>query len=132
PAVLPGGQVAPLRVTAAREGTPVTVTLPAIDRRFDAGHRFRLVISTTDLAYATPSAPAVYRIGLDSPDLTLPGDPALVAPSAGPAWWTWAMPLAAIAIAVALLLTGRARREGHTPGGERRSNAETADVPLVI
>src|SRR5690606_39092250 len=68
PAVLPGGQAAPLRVSATPTGTPVTITLPAIDRRFDAGHRLRVVISTTDLAYATPNAPAVYRIGLDAPD----------------------------------------------------------------
>lgn len=123
--VLPSGLVAPLRVTATEAGTPVTVTLPAIDRLFDAGHRLRVVVSTTDLAYATPDAPAVHRIGLDSPDLTLPRAPALITPPSGPAWWTWALPLAAVAVAVALLLTGRTRTRD-----DRRT--DLADVPLVI
>ncbi|WP_433500444.1 alpha/beta fold hydrolase [Sphaerimonospora sp. CA-214678] len=123
--VLPSGLVAPLRVTATEAGTPVTVTLPAIDRLFDAGHRLRVVVSTTDLAYATPDAPAVHRIGLDSPDLTLPRDTALTTPLTGPAWWTWALPLAAVAVAVALLLAGRIRTRD-----DRRD--DLADVPLVI
>jgi ABC-2 type transport system ATP-binding protein len=130
-AVLPSSLVAPLRVTATGTGTPVTVTLPAIDRRFDAGHRLRLVISTTDLAYATPAAPAVYRIGLASPELTLPADAALTAPATGPAWWTWAMPLAAIVIAAGLLLTGRNRHReaaSRTGSGDPRED----DVPLRI
>ncbi len=123
--VLPSGLVSPLRVTATEAGTPVTVTLPAIDRLFDAGHRLRVVVSTTDLAYATPDAPAVHRIGLDSPDLTLPRDTALTTPMTGPAWWTWALPLAALAVAVALLLAGRIRTRD-----DRR--ADLAEVPLVI
>ncbi|MCT9929605.1 alpha/beta fold hydrolase [Planotetraspora sp. A-T 1434] len=136
-AVLPSSLVAPLRVTATEAGTPVTVTLPAIDRRFDAGHRLRLVVSTTDLGYATPAAPAVYRIGLASPGLTLPADPALDAPATGPAWWTWAMPLAAIVIAAALLLAGRTRlaeRGDRGNRGESRTETEPGhdDVPLVI
>ncbi|GLX03416.1 alpha/beta fold hydrolase [Microbispora sp. NBRC 16548] len=129
--VLPSSLVSPLRVTASEAGTPVTVTLPAIDRRFDAGHRMRMVVSTTDLGYATPAAPAVYRIALDSPTLELPGDAALRTPATGPAWWTWAMPLAAIAVAAVLLLTGRARRGGDA-GDDPAVDAESADVPLVI
>ncbi len=129
--VLPSSLVSPLRVTASEAGTPVTVTLPAIDRRFDAGHRMRVVVSTTDLGYATPAAPAVYRVALESPTLELPGDAALRTPATGPAWWTWAMPLAAIAVAAVLLLTGRARRGGDA-GDDPAADAESADVPLVI
>ncbi|MFC0862677.1 alpha/beta fold hydrolase [Sphaerimonospora cavernae] len=128
-AVLPSGLVAPLRVTATEAGTPVTVTLPAIDRRFDAGHRLRVVVSTTDLAYATPAAPAVYRIGLDSPDLTLPRDAALTTPRTGPAWWVWALPLAAVAVAAALLLAGRAGTRARARDDRR---TDLAEVPLVI
>ncbi|GGO27014.1 ABC transporter ATP-binding protein [Microbispora rosea subsp. aerata] len=127
--VLPSSLVAPLRVTASEAGTPVTVTLPAVDRRFDAGHRMRLVVSTTDLGYATPAAPAVYRVALESPTLELPVVPALRTPATGPAWWTWALPLAAIVVAAALLLTGRTRR-GTRAGDDR--DAESAEVPLVI
>ncbi|MBX6384191.1 MAG: alpha/beta fold hydrolase [Microbispora sp.] len=129
--VLPSGLVSPLRITASEAGTPVTVTLPAIDRRFDAGHRLRLVVSTTDLGYATPAAPAVYRIALESPGLQLPEDPALRTPVTGPAWWTWAMPLAAIVVAAVLLLTGRSRRAAHAEDGPE-ADAESAEVPLVI
>ncbi|MEU7911829.1 CocE/NonD family hydrolase [Microbispora bryophytorum] len=128
--VLPSSLVSPLRVTASEAGTPVTVTLPAIDRRFDAGHRMRVVVSTTDLGYATPAAPAVYRVALESPTLELPGDAALRTPATGPAWWTWAMPLAAIAVAIVLLLTGRARR--GRDAGDPAVDPESADVPLVI
>ncbi|MEU7877735.1 CocE/NonD family hydrolase [Microbispora bryophytorum] len=128
--VLPSSLVSPLRVTASEAGTPVTVTLPAIDRRFDAGHRMRVVVSTTDLGYATPAAPAVYRVALESPTLQLPGDAALRTPATGPAWWTWAMPLAAIVVAIVLLLTGRARR--GRDAGDPAVDPESADVPLVI
>ncbi|MFG1861375.1 CocE/NonD family hydrolase [Microbispora bryophytorum] len=128
--VLPSSLVSPLRVTASEAGTPVTVTLPAIDRRFDAGHRMRLVVSTTDLGYATPAAPAVYRVALESPTLELPGDAALRTPATGPAWWTWAMPLAAIVVAIVLLLTGGARR--GRDAGDPAVDPESADVPLVI
>ncbi|WP_327046869.1 alpha/beta fold hydrolase [Microbispora sp. NBC_01189] len=130
--VLPSGLVAPLRVTASEAGTPVTVTLPAVDRRFDAGHRMRVVVSTTDLGYATPAAPAVYRIALESPALEVPGFAALKTPATGPAWWTWALPLAAIVIAAVLLLTGRAARRHPAPLGERVADSEPAEVPLVI
>ncbi|GII27513.1 alpha/beta fold hydrolase [Planotetraspora mira] len=126
-AVLPSSLVAPFRVTATEAGTPVTVTLPAIDRTFDAGHRMRVVISTTDLGFSTPAAPAVYRIGLASPELTVPADPALITPSTGPAWWTWALPLAAIVAAAAIVLTRRAR-----PARSAGDRPDLADVPLVI
>ncbi|MEU8172441.1 alpha/beta fold hydrolase [Microbispora hainanensis] len=129
--VLPSSLVSPLRVTASEAGTPVTVALPAIDRRFDAGHRMRLVVSTTDLGYATPAAPAVYRVALESPTLELPVDAALRTPAAGPAWWTWAMPLAAVLMAAVLLLTGRVRRRGEA-GADPAADAESAGVPLVI
>ena len=41
---------------------PVTVTLPAIVHRFEAGQRFAIVVSTSDQAYATPAEPAVYQV----------------------------------------------------------------------
>ncbi|GII59134.1 ABC transporter ATP-binding protein [Planotetraspora thailandica] len=125
-AVLPDSLVAPFRVTASEAGTPVTVTLPAIDHTFDAGHRLRLVITTTDLGYSTPAEPSVHRIGLASPDLKLPVDPGLITPATGPAWWTWAMPLAAVLIAAALVLTRRARP------AKAGSRPDLAEVPLVI
>ncbi|WP_308170253.1 ATP-binding cassette domain-containing protein [Acrocarpospora catenulata] len=125
-AVLPANLAAPLRVKATPAGTPVTIALPAVDRQIDAGRRLRLVLATTDLAYATPAAPAVFRVGLASGELTVPTAPGLVAPSTGPAWWTWAMPLAALVLATALLLAGRARRTATTP------DPALAETPLQI
>ncbi|WP_067180077.1 alpha/beta fold hydrolase [Microtetraspora niveoalba] len=116
-AVLPSSLVSPLRVTASESGAETTVTLPAIDRRFDAGHRLRLVVATTDMGYATPSAPAAYRVGLAGGAVSLPVDASLVTPATGPAWWTWAAPLAAIVVAAGLLLAGR-RRTVPDGGGE--------------
>ncbi|MDI9581400.1 alpha/beta fold hydrolase [Thermobispora bispora] len=127
--VLPAGLAAPLRVAATEAGTPVTVTLPAIDHLFEAGSRLRLVVSTTDMAYATPAAPAVHRIALGSPEVTLPVHAALTTPAGGPDWWLWALPVAAVVIAAALLLTGR-RGTAAPQGGD--TDPELADVPLVI
>jgi ABC-2 type transport system ATP-binding protein len=109
-AVLPDGLVSPIRVRATEAGVDAAITLPAIDHRFDAGHRMRFVLTTTDLGYAGPAAAAVYRVGLAAPALTVPTDAALTTPSTAPAWWTWGLPLTAIVIATAIALTGRIRR----------------------
>ncbi|GAA3796704.1 alpha/beta fold hydrolase [Sphaerisporangium flaviroseum] len=122
---LPQGLVAPVRVTASESGTPVSITLPAIDHRFDVGHRLRVVLSTTDMGYASPSAPAVHRVGLASPALTVPTDTSLRAGAPGLAWWTWALPLAALAVSAVLLLLGRTRRTDE-------AEPELAGVPLQI
>ncbi|MEO3858807.1 alpha/beta fold hydrolase [Acrocarpospora sp. B8E8] len=125
-AVLPGNLTAPLRVNATPSGTTATIALPAVDRRFDTGRTLRLVLATTDMAYATPATPAVYQVELASPDLVIPTDGELSAPATGPAWWTWAMPLSALVVAVVLVLVGRVRRADTT------QDPELADVPLQI
>ncbi|MDF5758115.1 CocE/NonD family hydrolase [Spongiactinospora sp. TRM90649] len=128
PPVLPKGLVAPLKVVVPEGGGEVTVRLPAIDHLFAAGHRIRLSVGTTDLGYAMPAAPAVHTIGLpaDGGGLRLP-TAELSAPAAGPVWWTWAMPLAALAVAALILLTGRRRR---TADGDAAPGADAP--PLVI
>ncbi|MFC5814414.1 CocE/NonD family hydrolase [Nonomuraea harbinensis] len=135
PPALPAGLVAPFRVTIP-EGAgsaEATVTLPAVDHRFESGHRLRLVVSTTDMAYATPAEPASYRIGLVSPALSVPTVSSLAAPPSGIAWWVWAMPLAAIAVAAVVLATGRtgARRAAGPPAAERVPAPDDAP-PLEI
>ena len=66
---LPFGLVAPVRLTGLpadhrRRPRRSTVTLPAIVHRFEAGHRLRITVATSDQAYATPIEPAVYTVGL--------------------------------------------------------------------
>ena len=124
-ATLPNQLVAPLRVSGAQAGRVVSVALPTIDYNFATGHRLRLVLTATDFAYATPSAPVVYRVALAGPGLTMPQDSALTVVTGGPPWWVWAAPAAAL-VAAGLIIGARRRRsdDGEVP--------ELAGVPLEI
>ncbi|NUR83414.1 MAG: alpha/beta fold hydrolase, partial [Nonomuraea sp.] len=134
---LPAGLVAPFRVTIP-EGAgsaEATVTLPAVDHRFAVGHRLRLVVTTTDMGFATPAEPAAFRVSLASPTLTVPTVATLAAAPTGVAWWVWAMPLAAVVVAGGILATGRAsrtRRRGAEPGSSSGATPGDRDVPLEI
>ncbi|WP_084219271.1 alpha/beta fold hydrolase [Spirillospora albida] len=108
---------APLLVDEAGE---VTVTLPAMDHRFDRGHRVRLAIATTDMGFATPAAPATVKVRAVSP-LTVPSVPALTTTATPVPAWVWWLPGAALLLAAALLV--RRRRPAAVTDG---------DVPLEI
>jgi ABC-2 type transport system ATP-binding protein len=124
-ATLPFQLVAPLRVTGALAGRVVTVRLPPIDYSFSAGHRLRLVLTSTDFGYAAATVPAVYRVALAGAGLTVPSDPALALVNAGLPWWVWAAPCAALLAAVLILAPGRRRhQDGFAP--------DLAEVPLEI
>jgi ABC-2 type transport system ATP-binding protein len=127
-ATLPHQLVAPLRVP--RSGT-VNIRLPAVDYEFAAGHQLRLVLSTTDLGYSSPAAPATYRISpaQGSPggaELSAPTDPALGDGRTGPPAWVWALPLGSLVAGAALLLPGRRPRAKDAP------DPGSATVPLII
>ncbi|GAB7049678.1 alpha/beta fold hydrolase [Catenuloplanes indicus] len=132
-ATLSEGLVAPVRLTGLpatiEDAQPVVVTLPGIVRRIDEGHRLRIVVATSDQAFAGPAAPAVYTVAVE-PAVSLPvlGG----APIAGPdAVWRWALAglLAAIALGLAaVLLVARARHRRI----DRSVAAEHADTPLVV
>ncbi|TDC05428.1 alpha/beta fold hydrolase, partial [Actinomadura bangladeshensis] len=128
--VPPGGGAAPARRLAAPfrvSGGPsggsseVTVTLPAMDYRFDRGHRLRLVIATTDMGFATPAAPSSYKVQAVSP-LSVPTVPSLATASAPLPAWVWALPVAGLAVAVGILV----------PGRRGRGSSAESDVPLEI
>ncbi|MGW2419080.1 CocE/NonD family hydrolase [Streptomyces sp. NPDC001709] len=123
--VLPSQLVAPFRVTGAKAGQDVTVTLPAIDHEVQKGHRLRLVLASTDLGYASPAAPATYTVSLKG-DLSVPTAPAVTTAAAPLPAWVWWLPVAGAAVALALLLTARRRTAGPAP------DPELAEVPLVI
>ncbi|MEU1366545.1 alpha/beta fold hydrolase [Streptomyces sp. NPDC005803] len=123
--VLPSQLVAPHRITPEQQGTPLELTLPAVDHELDSGHRLRLVLAATDLGYASPAAPTTYTVSLDGP-LTLPTAPGLTTASAALPWWTWGLPAAAVVIAAALLLSTRRRTATPAP------DPALTDVPLQI
>ncbi|MFB8235873.1 alpha/beta fold hydrolase [Kitasatospora purpeofusca] len=131
---LPQQLSAPLRVTGADapDGRSVTVALPTVDHTFDAGHRLRLVLASTDLAYASPVEPATYRAAVTGP-VTLPTVDGLVTEAAPLPARTWVLPLVALALAAGLVLVPRLRaaragRRAHGPAYD----PELAGVPLVI
>ncbi|MEV4442791.1 ATP-binding cassette domain-containing protein, partial [Streptomyces sp. NPDC049577] len=127
--LLPGQLVAPVRITDARQGRAVELRLPAIDHTFEPGHRLRLVLSSTDLGYASPAEPATYTVALaDGPGggLSVPTAPGVRTGSAGLPWWVWALPAAGLVVAAAVLLTGRRRTAVPPPV------PELARVPLQI
>ncbi|GGY30370.1 alpha/beta fold hydrolase [Streptomyces omiyaensis] len=123
--VLPSQLVTPVRVEDAGKGRSVTLTLPAIDHEVEAGHRLRLVVSATDLGYASPVATAGYTVAVEGP-LTVPTAPAVTTQAAGLPWWVWGLPAAGLAVAAALLLTARRRAAGPPP------DPALAAVPLQI
>ncbi|MFF8993020.1 alpha/beta fold hydrolase [Streptomyces sp. NPDC014983] len=123
--VLPCQLVTPFRVTGAKAGKDVTVTLPAVDHEVQKGHRLRLVLAATDLGYASPAAPATYTVTLDSA-LSVPTAPAVTTAAAPLPAWVWWLPLAGAAAALVLLLTARRRTAAPAP------DPGLADVPLVI
>ncbi|MGW2780664.1 alpha/beta fold hydrolase [Streptomyces populi] len=123
--VLPSQLVTPVRVEGAKSGRDVSLTLPAIDHAVQKGHRLRLVLSSTDLGYASPAAPATYTVSLESA-LQVPTAPAVKTAAAPLPSWVWWLPLAGALAALALLLTGRRRTSTPAP------DPGLADVPLQI
>ncbi|MGW6905788.1 CocE/NonD family hydrolase [Streptomyces sp. NPDC054940] len=124
--VLPSQLVEPVRVEGAKAGKDVTITLPAIDHEVDDGHRLRLVLASTDLGYASPTAPATYTVSLKG-ELSVPtalGDTDTATTLSA---WVWWLPLAGAGIALALLATGRRRTKAPAA-----PDPALAEVPLQI
>ncbi len=134
---LPNGQVAPVRLTGLpseiTEAEPVTVTLPALAYRFEAGHRLGVVIATSDQAYAGPDDPRLYTVALgagDAAEVTLPQVPATVV--AGSERVLWAV-LVGLVVALAGLVgvasgVARIRRRRVS----RVGFPDYREVPLVV
>ncbi len=149
-ATLPDGLVAPVRLTglpaSLSDARPVTVTLPGIVHRFQAGHLLRVTVATSDQAYLSPADPTVYQVDA-SGGVRLPTVASV--PIASPDLiWRWILAglatALAIGIAVAILIGRRRHRTaGHGSGSARLSprddpdqshptRADLADVPLVV
>ncbi|WP_369195542.1 CocE/NonD family hydrolase [Streptomyces djakartensis] len=124
--VLPSQLVTPVRVEGAKAGKDVRITLPAIDHEIDDGHRLRLVLASTDLGYASPTAPATHTVSLGG-ELAVPSALGQRDSGAGLPAWVWWLPLAGAAIALALIVTGRRRTAAPAP-----PDPALAEVPLQI
>ncbi|GLY08042.1 alpha/beta fold hydrolase [Actinoplanes sp. NBRC 101535] len=130
---LSAGLVAPVRLTGLPatidQAQPVTVTLPAIVRRIEAGHTLKVVVATSDQAYLTPAAPAVYAVAVD-PVLTLPTLAGTRIADAGTIWW-WVLAgvVGAILLGLALILLIRHLRQRRR---ESTVTEEYADTPLAV
>ena len=133
---LPFGLTAAVRLTNLpadiEDAEPVTVTLPGIVHRFEAGHRLRLTVSTSDQAYATPAQPAVYTVALPAEGgaVTLPAVPARPIADAAVIWryvLAGMVGLLALGLCIALVFA-RLRRRRRT----LTVVAEHADTPLVV
>ncbi|GGW91545.1 CocE/NonD family hydrolase [Streptomyces noursei] len=133
--LLPSQLVTPYRIEGAGEGRTMRLQLPAVDHDFAAGHRLRLVLSATDLGYATPVEPATYTVSLaggeggtatTTGELSVPTAPEVRGAAAPLPAWTWALPAVAAVVAALLLLTARRRTAAPAP------DPALADVPLQI
>jgi ABC-2 type transport system ATP-binding protein len=130
---LSAGLVAPVRLTGLTRdlttATPVTVTLPAIVRQIEAGHRIRIVVASSDQGFLTPARPATYTVAVDS-TVALPT--VVGTPIANPDtlwWYVLGALIAALALALAVVLIVRHRR-ARLLG--RPTLDEYAETPLVV
>ncbi|SBT48606.1 alpha/beta fold hydrolase [Micromonospora auratinigra] len=134
-ATLPDGLVAPVRLTGlastVAESRPVTVRLPGIVRRVEAGHRLRVVVATSDQAYASPPEPAVYQVALGGGPLTLPTvDDAEPIPTSATLWrWVLVGLLAAVAVGLVVVVLVARRRHRRQ---DSSIHPEYAGVPLAV
>lgn len=117
---LAGGLVAPVRLTnlpaELADAEPVTVTLPAIARRIEAGHTLRVAVATSDQAYATPPEPAVHTVAAEGPVRlpTVAGTP-LASPGVVWQWVLAGLVTALVAGIVTALAIARHRRRRADP-----------------
>ncbi len=138
-ATLPSGLVAPVRLTnlptSIAQATPVTVTLPAIVRRIEEGHRLRIVISSSDQAYAAPPAPTTYSValgsnGADSTVLTLPNVDGHPLRSTTTAWW-WGLVGAVLVIGLGIVSVIVLARRRHRRADRSVLTSHT-QTPLIV
>ena len=135
-ATLSSGLIAPVRLTGLpadiAQAQPVSVTLPAIVHRVEAGHTLRIAVATSDQAFATPNQPTVYTVAVpdNATAVTLPT--VAGTPIASPqVIWRYVLVGLLLAIAIGLVvvvLVVRRRRGRH----DASVHPGYADVPLRV
>ena len=129
-AILPQRAVAPVHVTGLtpNRATTLQVALPAVVHQVPVGHRIRVVIASTDQAYAGPVDAATYRVELvGTPQLTVLPLP-LAATSSGlrVPWWLVVAVAAVLLAAVVGLVVLAVRRRRSVP------RPDLVATPLVV
>ncbi len=125
--VLPSQLVTPVKVTGADgAGKDVKITLPAVDHEVQKGHKLRLVLSATDLGYASPNEPATYQVSMHDKSLSVPTAPDVKTAATPLPGWVWWLPAGAVVLAAGLLFTARRRTTAPAP------DPALAEVPLQI
>ncbi|MET7363863.1 alpha/beta fold hydrolase [Streptomyces sp. NPDC005562] len=123
--VLPSQLVSPIRVEGAGQGKDVELRMPAVDHKVQKGHSLRLVVTSTDLGFASPAQPAKYTLSLKG-DLTVPTAPGVETAAAPLPSWVWWLPATGAVLALGLLVTARRRTSAPAP------DPALAEVPLHI
>jgi ABC-2 type transport system ATP-binding protein len=119
-----------LLMTSLRPGVPATVTvhLPGIVFGVPTGHRLRLTVATTDLAYQLPLDARGYTVSLAGPSAPVSVPTAggrVVRPGHPGAWLFTGLAVAVLATAAVALVLARRRRA-------LRADPAVAGVPVVI
>ncbi|WP_432984536.1 alpha/beta fold hydrolase [Dactylosporangium sp. CA-233914] len=130
---IPDGLIAPIKLTGLAkdiaDAVPITVVLPAVVHRFEAGSRVGVTVATADTAYWSPPDPVVYTVAVDGA-VTLPAIAGT--PIANPdVIWRYVLAGLVAVIVLALivaLLVARARGRRI----DRSVAAEHVDTPLVV
>ncbi|MCW2502598.1 MAG: abc transporter related protein [Actinomycetia bacterium] len=130
---LPQGLIAPVRLPASTDlasADPVSVTLPAIAHRFEAGHRARIVLATSDQAFHNLPDPAVYTVAVAGNTVTLPLVPSSPVGGLG-ALWRWILLALVIAVALGVAIAVFVVRARHRRV-DRSVRPGAENTPLVI
>ncbi len=125
--LLPNGLVSPVKLDQISPApTQVDINLPVIVAELSPGDYLRVVISTTDMAYRLPTAPAIIDVALAQPTLALAFQELTPLNVSTSLWlYLWVILGALVIAAIVLFATRRRSLDGET-------RAEFTEVPVTI
>ncbi|HEX6684317.1 MAG TPA: CocE/NonD family hydrolase [Candidatus Limnocylindrales bacterium] len=130
---LSNGLLAPIHLTGLpadiAQAQPVTVTLPAIVRNIEEGHRLRVTIASADQSYLSPAEPMLYTVVAEGA-VTLPLLPVTPIATADIFWFYLLIGLVALLVlgVAAFIVVGRMRHRRL----DRTIVAEHEETPLFV
>jgi ABC-2 type transport system ATP-binding protein len=129
----PRRQISPVRV-ATTPGVPTTVdmALPAGTYALDQGTTWRVLVSATDSAYATPTDARVYGVRLAGGGVLLPTLPTAVEPAPEADRETTGLLVALGVLLLGLAVAGAVAAVRRRRGDVAHGRADLAAVPLSV